>query len=503
MTAAPPVTVDTLDRLRALVTAPGDGGAERDGGSCALRPIGLREIVSGPGAARTVGDVLRRLGVDEGPAVVFGDATAKAAGGGDVRVVVTRALPDHRPLDYVVHPASRHGTVLADEDTVEGAVAGVRALSPACLVTVGSGTIADIGKVVAHRLDLVHVVVQTAASVNGFADDQSVLLVNGAKRTTPTRWPDALVIDPEVLGRAPLAMTRSGLGDQLSTFTAAADWYLASRVGIDVSYSPTVVRLMRGGSTEWARAADALGRGDADAVMLLADALTRGGLAMGIAGRTAPSSGAEHTVAHLLEMQADARGEPTASHGSRVGAAGVVAAAVWQRVRAVLAAGGTRIRIPDAESQLARIRAAFLPLDGTGRTAQECWTGYRRKLDWMTCHRDRLQSVCDDWAGADAAFDDLLAPPDLLAGTLRRAGAAARFADLDPAPQAETVVWAVQHCHLMRDRFGVIDLAELLGLWTPSDVAAVLARTQDDDGRHHDVTPPRTDALPTSHGEPR
>ena len=53
------------------------------------------------------------------------------------------------------------------------------------ILSVGSGTIADIGKVVSARLGLPHVVVQTAASVNGFSDDQSVLLVDGVKRTTP------------------------------------------------------------------------------------------------------------------------------------------------------------------------------------------------------------------------------------------------------------------------------------------------------------------------------
>ena len=38
-------------------------------------------------------------------------------------------------------------------------------------------------------------VVQTAASVNAFSDDMAVLLKAGAKRTVPSRWPDALLVD--------------------------------------------------------------------------------------------------------------------------------------------------------------------------------------------------------------------------------------------------------------------------------------------------------------------
>ncbi len=88
-------------------------------------------------------------------------------------------------------------------------------------------------------------IVQTAASVNGFADDQSVLLVDGVKRTTPTRWPDRLLIDTDVIARAPAELNRAGLGDLLATYTAPADWMLARLVGQDDSYSPAVVALAR------------------------------------------------------------------------------------------------------------------------------------------------------------------------------------------------------------------------------------------------------------------
>ena len=79
----------------------------------------------------------------------------------------------------------------------------------------------DIGKDTTHRAgDVPLVVVQTAVSVNAFSDDMSVLVRDGVKRTTPSRWPDALVIDLDVIADAPPAMNRAGFGELASMFTA-------------------------------------------------------------------------------------------------------------------------------------------------------------------------------------------------------------------------------------------------------------------------------------------
>ena len=82
------------------------------------------------------------------------------------------------------------GTVRADEETVERAVAEVGA--ERLLISVGAGTLTDIAKVTAQRTGSRHVAVQTACSINGFIADRSVLVIAGAKRTVVSRWPDML-----------------------------------------------------------------------------------------------------------------------------------------------------------------------------------------------------------------------------------------------------------------------------------------------------------------------
>jgi glycerol-1-phosphate dehydrogenase [NAD(P)+] len=458
--------VDDLHDLRErLRTAPD---------AASIQPIGLREIVHGDGALLALADVVSRAGVARDSSLtVLSDATSKRYGEGDVLDTVLDVLRERFTVELEILTASASGAVLADEATVANAVHAVRQRAPVGLVSVGSGTVTDIAKVLAQELSLPHVVVQTAASVNGFSDDQSVLLIDGAKRTTPSRWPDSLVIDADVIANAPLAMTRSGLGDQLSMFSAAADWYLADAVGFDTSYAPTLVSVMRDGVDDLISNSADLGEGKHSAVCVLADCLARGGLAMGAAGRTAPSSGLEHTISHLLEMHADANAELSASHGSQVGVSSVVAAIVWRRVQQRLIDGVATLNPQNVATQ-ARVLEAFANLDPSGATALECWRLYGRKSRWIVEHLNELADVINRWGVHVRDVDELLAPVGVIAAALRDAKAPVVFRQLNPAPDPAVVTWALTNCHLLRDRFSIVDLADLIGAWEPDDVAAVL-----------------------------
>ena len=350
----------------------------------------------------------------------------------------------------------------ADAETIDAAVAATDGAG--VVVSVGSGTVTDIGKAVCARLDVPHVVVQTAASVNGFADGESVLLVDGVKRTTTTRWPDRLVVDTDVLADAPLALNQAGLGDLLATYTAPADWLLARFVAQDGSYAQAVVDLAREHVDAAVEAAPGIRAAEPGALEDLAAALTLSGVSMGVAGRTAPGSGMEHTVSHLLEMADPAS---TALHGAKVGILSVLAALLWERVREA-APGGT-LRLPDAASMERRVRDGVRdrrPGRGDGRGVLERLRAQAGALG-ARCRTSRR-----GWAAFDAEVGPLLAPAERLAGALAAAGAPLRLSEL--GIDAGTARWALLHCHLMRDRFTVADLAFLLGIWEAGDVEALL-----------------------------
>jgi glycerol-1-phosphate dehydrogenase [NAD(P)+] len=130
------------------------------------------------------------------------DLTPKHYRSGDLPGLVADSLASSLGVRSVVVSTPGHN-VHADEETLTKAIRDCEGV--ACLVSVGPGTVADIGKVLAATHGSEYVVVQTANSVKGLADDRSVLLVNGLKRTTVSKCADALIADTDVIVDAPLS----------------------------------------------------------------------------------------------------------------------------------------------------------------------------------------------------------------------------------------------------------------------------------------------------------
>lgn len=437
------------------------------------REVEIRAVEIGPGALQKLPQLLARYNnaAIAGPVAVLLDGVRMTCAGADLRTEVDRLLagvPDVRAVVVRTHGGRAH----ADQETLDEVTAQVS--GSAVLVTVGSGTLADIGKAVSAQLGgLPHVVVQTALSVNGYADDQSVLLRNGVKRTTHTRWPDVLIADTDVLSEAPESLNAAGIGDLLAMFTAPADWRLAWLLGMGDSYSAELVDLVRRNGPGLLDAAPGLKRRDPQAIEYVARVLTLSGISMGAAGTTAPSSGAEHTISHLIEMHSTQQQAKSAFHGAQVGTCTVLAALVWTRVRDLLAEGSFVVQFPSEQLMADRVRGAFAPLDPSGAMGEECWRLYRQKLARWTANRDRIAEL--DWAAVDSAVGPLLTEPKALVEALASSGAPTRFRELDPPPDTETVRWALGNCHLMRDRFTVVDLAFFLGAWDADVADEVLA----------------------------
>jgi glycerol-1-phosphate dehydrogenase [NAD(P)+] len=475
-----------LDGLRrrldgGTATAAADGATTTTAaarGAARRKPIGMQAIRIGPHALdHLVADVaaVRR----DGPVVVVMDHTPMRRDGTDLKATVLATLEAAFPTRPAV--VGRAGEELhADEAALAEAddlVAGA-----GCVVSVGSGTITDIAKDASMRAgDIPFVVVQTAVSVNAFSDDMAVLLRDGVKRTVPSRWPDVLIADLGVLADTPAPMNRAGFGELCSMFTAPADWYLASAVGVDDRYDPAVVALYRDGADGLLDNANRIADGDADPALLeeLAARMTLTGIAMGVAGLTAPLSGTEHLFSHLLDMAAGAAGRPLAFHGAQVGVAGLFGATVWEDTLASF--DPTRLldaaAFPSPADVQARVRAAFDPLDPSGAMGDECWRDVERKLAKWHAARPRVEAFVTDWERHRAAIRDLIAPPDRLRAALDRAGAATTAARLDPPAPPDVVRWAAHALPLMRDRFTVADLRFFAGDWTETTVDAWLRRS--------------------------
>jgi glycerol-1-phosphate dehydrogenase [NAD(P)+] len=453
-----------LDLIRAQLAGTADAPL--------LKPLGLGGVVLGAGALAQVPALVAELrDGSTGEIAVLADCRPMAGRDDEVKSGLVRALSNGCAVRRVTI-GDANARVHADAATIEDASA--QTSGAGVLVSVGSGTVVDVGKAVAARSNgIPHIAVQTAGSVNGFADDQSVLLVDGVKRTTQASWPDRLVVDIDVVARAPAELNRAGLGDLLASYTAPADWLLAGLVEQDDSYSPAVVGLTRTYVDPAVDAAAGIGSGVPQAIEELVGALTLSGIAMGVAGRTSPGSGMEHTVSHLLEMsQTPENDEPL--HGAKVGALSVIASLLWERVRAEVRDGGlTRLRFPSADEMRSRVYDAFGHLGASDATAGECWRDYQAKLARWHAAAPALRTLDARWTAAEQELDAILVPAARLVTALRDSGAPTRMSELGVEP--DRLRWALTNCHLMRDRFTVADLAFFLGIYEPGHVDRLLA----------------------------
>jgi glycerol-1-phosphate dehydrogenase [NAD(P)+] len=463
--------------------------------------LGLRRVIEGDGALGELAHAVAELPRAGRGVVVLAAATPMTVAGRDLRAEVTELLG--RELGVVadwVTVGPPDGQVHADEQTVAAAAAATQ--DAGWVVSVGSGTVTDIGKAAAGPGTPL-VAVQTATSVNGYADPFSVLLRSGTKRTTPSRWPDTLLIDPAVLAGAPPDLNRAGVGDLVSMFTSTPDWYLAGAAGMDPSYDQAVAALSRrdgdrllalapamaghqaiagatGPATSGGPGGVLAGTGAAAEADLaeLARILTLSGIAMGVAGSTAPSSGMEHAISHLLEMADTAQGRHGSWHGTQVGLTTIVATATWAHVRRRISEGALSrpAELPDPDTARDQITAAFKGIDPDGSMAAECFADYSRKLQKLTAGGgDPLAGLRADWARHDGHLGQLLAGPAELAAAAASAGLPVTFGGLPEPVDDGMARWAVANCALLRARFGVADLAMLLGCWEPDDIDQVLA----------------------------
>ncbi len=468
----PVIELGEVESVRAyLATADPEGTLLR----CEIRDIrlGRGQIAH---VAASVADVL------QAPARVtmLVDRTPILRQGEDVKGMVEAQLRER----FTVHKEvldDGHAELHVDEAVIDIAS---RAVADAdAVVTVGGGSITDIGKLATFRSGQAPlVVVQTAASVDGYSDNVSVTLRNGVKRTVESRWPDVIIADLETISEAPVAMNRAGYGEMNSMFTAPADWRLAALLELDPSFHRALPKLLEAAGSGIDVWSPGVGRGEMEAIERLTWALAVRGIATGIAGTTACLSGVEHLVSHMLDMYHAQRGLPIGLHGAQVGVASVIAAAAWELLfeRMADSASDTRLRTYEPDPTVAKhdVEAAFADLDPSGRIGAECWRDYSRKLQTWAAKQPVAERVLKTWAEHEQDLRALVRPSAEIGGALRAAGVACRFGELDPTISPDLARWAVSKCGLMRSRFTVVDLLTFLNWWGPDDIDWVMQRAE-------------------------
>lgn len=197
------------------------------------------------------------------------------------------------------------------------------------IVAVGSGTIGDLCKFVAARIDRPVAVVGTAPSMDGYASGGSAMTLQKLKVTPQTKLPRAIFCDPDILKDAPMNMIAAGLGDILGKITSMADWKLAHMLNGE-RYDEGVASLIETALQKCLDGAPLVKSRSPEAIQGITEALIMSGIAMSLYGDSRPASGTEHHMSHYWELRYLMEGKPPILHGTKVGVAAVCALTMWQ-----------------------------------------------------------------------------------------------------------------------------------------------------------------------------
>lgn len=270
----------------------------------------LEYLRIGKGAVSLCPDGLRTLSVKK-PYIVMGTNGYRVAG----EKVLSDLDAEKIPYKLLVIPAdprilpNEHYTELVEREFEE---------SCDFILGIGSGVINDLCKLVAFRHSLRAGIVATAPSMDGYASNSSAMELGGVKTTVYTVCPSLILCDTEIMRNAPYDMIQSGFGDMAAKIISVADWQIAHLVTGEY-YCPHVANMMLRAYREIISNVQGISGRDENAIRIMTEGLVLSGIASSFTGVSRPASGMEHSVSHLLEMFALARGSEPAFHGLQVG----------------------------------------------------------------------------------------------------------------------------------------------------------------------------------------
>ena len=202
---------------------------------------------------------------------------------------------------------------------------------PDVIITVGSGTLMDFARYPAFKLGKPFVAIPTLASSDGFTANICSVVIDGFKRSIPMSAPALVVADLNIISGAPMFLTVSGVADILSKHISLTDWKIASLVSGEY-YCERVAALARQSLDMMSACAEGMLRGERPDFEAMTMAQMISGLTMQMLGNSRAASGAEHLIAHLVEMKPPRFETSRGIHGECVGVGTIICADEYHRM---------------------------------------------------------------------------------------------------------------------------------------------------------------------------
>ena len=315
-------------------------------------------------------------------------------------------------------------TVHAEEKYLQPILSAVKGKD--ILLTVGAGSITDMGKYAADALGVPVICFPTAPSMNAYTSGVAALIKDGLKVTLSVAPPEAVIIDTDIILNSPMELIQAGFADSMAKCFANADWRVSSIV-TGGHFCPLPLKMVTASEKKYlAKGRELLSRNE-EVITNLMDGLLRGGFSMVIAGTSSPASGGEHLLSHYLDVDAHKKGkEPFAYHGLQVGVGIVVVAKIYERL---------------AQFSVEEVRKRLIRLDET---------------DYLST------SLVKKWEEVKEKVFTLVYSQETVERHLQEAGCPTRFSEIGVG--RELAYETIMKARYVRDRLTVLDVADELGI---------------------------------------
>lgn len=172
------------------------------------------------------------------------------------------------------------------------------------IYAVGGGLPHDAAKYMGFRKDLPVISIPTALSVDAFFTWASGIREEGGVRYIETKVPDEMVLDLNVIARAPVGIRAAGIADVFSIATGSWDWEFAHERGMNpegMRFIPSICSMAKDILELALDCAASAGAGDTGGLKQLLDCLALEVQLTNQIGHARPEEGSEHYFAYAVE----------------------------------------------------------------------------------------------------------------------------------------------------------------------------------------------------------
>ncbi len=281
-----------------------------------------RDIIAGHGVIANVRDMCRDLHLSGSGTIITGGKTAEVAG------KHVRDLMEGYDMDLC-------SVGNATQENVDLVAERAREFDSTFILAVGGGSKIDLAKVVSNELHIPFISIPTSVAHDGIASNRASLKSAEGSRSIESASPLAVLVDTEIINKAPYKLLASGCADVISNITALEDWAFANRLKNE-PFSRSAFSLSKHAANEIVENAKLIKPGVEESVWLAIKPIILSGIAMSIAGSSRPTSGAEHMFSHMLDLRCPGK----ALHGEQCGVGSILTMYLhggdWQKIRDVL-----------------------------------------------------------------------------------------------------------------------------------------------------------------------